>query len=526
MYYVVGSGPSGVAAAHALLSRGLPVTMLDVGHECESDRLAVAQQLARLEPEAWDPALVTQLRGPSPDLERPRKLCYGSDFSYAPDAQLALEQQGTHCLHSSARGGLSNVWGASVLPARAGDLRDWPLTLEAMAPHYAAIARLLGIAGAHDELETDFPYYAAPIAPLTPSRQAQRLLARMRARRDRLGRSGIVFGQSRLAVRTADGGQGSGCRYTGLCLTGCPYAAIWNAASILPALAGRGNFTYRGGVRVTAVESRAGTVRIHGVSVGDGTAQEWEGRAVFLACGPLPTSAVVARSLNIPDCTLRLQYQPYFLLPLLTLHPVQDVVSERLHTLTQLYLELTDARVSTHPIHLQLYTYSHFIRERLTAIMRFLPGPLGRGLRRLAEGRLLAMQGYLDSREAGGISLKVQGSTGHLKLCADSSNGDSGKVRRVVAALARCSLDIGALPLRPLLRVGRPGEGNHIGGIFPMRHAPGRLETNLLGQFAALPGVHLVDASVLPSLPAASYTYTIMANAHRVASEVADRAGP
>lgn len=523
MYYVVGSGPSGIAAAHALLSRGLPVTMLDIGHECDSDRLAVARQLARLEPEAWDPALVTQLRGPSSDPQLPRKLCYGSDFSYAPDAQLALDQQGTHCLHSSAKGGLSNVWGASVLPARAEDFRDWPLTLEAMAPHYAATGRLLGIAGVRDELETHFPYYSVPAAPLAPSHQAQLLLARMRARRDRLTRSGIVFGQSRLAVRTTDDESGTGCRYTGLCLTGCPYSAIWNAASLLPALAGRGGFTYRGGVRITVVESQAGTVRIRGVSVDDGTVQTWEGRTVFLACGPLPTSAIVVRSLRIPDCTLRLQYQPYFLLPLLALQPARDVGTERLHTLTQLYLELTDKRISTHPVHLQIYTYSHFIRERLEAL-RFLPGPLGRGLRRLAEERLMAIQGYLDSSEVEGISLVVQGATGRLTLHADSSVREISKIRRVVAALTRRSLDIGVLPLRPLLQVGRPGEGNHIGGVFPMRHAPGQFETSELGQFSALPGVHLVDASVLPSLPAASYTYTIMANAHRIASRVADLA--
>lgn len=524
MYYVIGSGPSGVVTAHALLSRGLPVTMLDIGHECDSDRLAVARQLARLEPEAWDPALVTRLRGPSPDSRLPRKLCYGSDFSYAPDTQLALEQQGTHCLHSSARGGLSNVWGASVLPARADDFQGWPLTLEAMAPHYAATARLLGIAGVRDELEAHFPYYSAPTAPLAPSHQAQLLLARMRARRDRLARSGIVFGQSRLAVRTTDDDSGAGCRYTGLCLTGCPYTAIWNAASLLPALAARGDFTYHGGVRITAVESLAGTVRIHGVSVDGGTEQKWEGRKVFLACGPLSASSIVVRSLNVSDRRLRLWYQPYFLLPLLALQGVPDAANERLHTLTQLYLELMDERISARPVHLQLYTYNHFIRERLERL-RFLPDSLCAGIRRLAEGRLLVMQGYLDSSEAEGIELSARDPSGGLQLRAGPDGQVARKVHRAVAVLTRRFRDIGALPLRPLLRIGLPGEGNHIGCVFPMRHEPGRFETNIVGELSQLPGVHLVDASVLPSLPAASYTYTIMANAHRIASQVADRAG-
>jgi choline dehydrogenase-like flavoprotein len=35
-----------------------------------------------------------------------------------------------------------------------------------------------------------------------------------------------------------------------------------------------------------------------------------------------------------------------------------------------------------------------------------------------------------------------------------------------------------------------------------------------------LRGVHIVDASVLPTIPASPTAFTVMANAHRIASEV------
>jgi choline dehydrogenase-like flavoprotein len=54
-----------------------------------------------------------------------------------------------------------------------------------------------------------------------------------------------------------------------------------------------------------------------------------------------------------------------------------------------------------------------------------------------------------------------------------------------------------------------------------MRQNPGPLETDVRGQLRDLPGVHLVDSSVLPSLPATTFTYTVMANADRVARAVA-----
>ena len=52
-----------------------------------------------------------------------------------------------------------------------------------------------------------------------------------------------------------------------------------------------------------------------------------------------------------------------------------------------------------------------------------------------------------------------------------------------------------------------------------MREKPGRFETNRLGQLPDLPGVHLVDGSVLPSIPATTMTLGVMANAHRIAVE-------
>lgn len=523
MHYVVGSGPSGIAVTHALLARGLKVTMLDIGRECEVDNILAARSLAQRAPEAWDSSEVAKLRGELFDVPGPRKLLYGSDFAYADDRQLPLEQTGTRCLHSGARGGLSNVWGASVLPASPADFADWPVSAEAMAPHYAAVARLLEISGAHDELERLFPYHAAPAEPLRLSRQAGKMLARMQAHRECLGLAGIHFGRSRLAVRTLEGKDSGGCRHVGLCLTGCPYMAIWNAAAALAALMGHEGFSYQGGVRVTAVESFAGGVRIQGTSTqGEARALSWQGRSVYLACGPLSSSAIVLRSLAAPAPRLELPYQPYFIIPLLALENTSGIEHERLHTLAQLYLEIMDGGITRHPVHLQLYGYNDFIQAQFDKYFGRL-GPLTQPLRRMLLGRLLVVQGYLDSAEAAGMRVEAQrGADGVFeKLALRAPPPDrqlTRKINRLVGLLTRHCRRIGAMPIRPMLRIGVPGEGNHIGGIFPMREVPGQFQSDVTGQMAGLPGVHIVDASVLPRLPAASYTYTIMANAHRIGS--------
>jgi choline dehydrogenase-like flavoprotein len=72
------------------------------------------------------------------------------------------------------------------------------------------------------------------------------------------------------------------------------------------------------------------------------------------------------------------------------------------------------------------------------------------------------------------------------------------------------------------MQFAEPGRSYHSGGTFPMRTRPGKFETDVLGQPTGLERVHLVDASVFPSIPATTITLTVMANAHRIASEAAN----
>jgi choline dehydrogenase-like flavoprotein len=49
----------------------------------------------------------------------------------------------------------------------------------------------------------------------------------------------------------------------------------------------------------------------------------------------------------------------------------------------------------------------------------------------------------------------------------------------------------------------------------------GEFSSDILGRVGPWRNVHLVDASVFPTVAATTFTLTIMANAHRIATEVA-----
>ncbi len=75
-------------------------------------------------------------------------------------------------------------------------------------------------------------------------------------------------------------------------------------------------------------------------------------------------------------------------------------------------------------------------------------------------------------------------------------------------------------PVVPMLSVSAAAKSYHFGGTFPHDTVRSAATTDLLGRLAAWDHIHLVDGSVFPTVPATTFTLTVMANAHRIASGV------
>ena len=84
--------------------------------------------------------------------------------------------------------------------------------------------------------------------------------------------------------------------------------------------------------------------------------------------------------------------------------------------------------------------------------------------------------------------------------------------------LLRLAPALRAFPVFPVMRAEPPGRGFHTGGSFPMRTRPGDLQTDTAGRPRGFERIHLVDSSVFPTIPSTTITFSVMANAHRIAS--------
>jgi choline dehydrogenase-like flavoprotein len=521
MHCVIGSGPAGVACAKALLARGAQVLMLDAGLELEPDRARIVRQCAETRPAGWNSSQISTLKGgmAADATGVPLKLVFGSDFPYRETGEMIpWRNHGTGLKPSLALGGLSNTWGAAMLPYRDSDISGWPVQNSGLAQHYRAVAAITGLSAQRDDLEEIFPLHADRPDALRSSRQADRLLANLNRHRDGLRRRGWHFGRARVAVRAADNPGGMGCVHCGFCMYGCPYGCIYNAADTVRELRAEKNFTYQRDVIVTSVRENLEKVFITGHHRETRAPLAFEVDRAHLAAGVIPTAQILLRSQAAYDRPLTLRDSQYFLFPLLLARRTRDVQTEALHTLSQLFIELNQPRISRHSVHLQLYTYSDIIGQAVRKSLGLLK-PFARPL----EERMVIVQGYLHSDESPAIAmtLKRDGEKDFLQLDARPNPETRRTVKRVVRELLSQARRLGGVVVPPLLQLAEPGRGFHCGGSLPMRASPGTFESDTLGRPQGWSRVHAVDASVLPAVPATTITFSVMANAHRIGWETA-----
>lgn len=511
---VVGSGPAGVAAAWARLAKGRRVTLVDVGTALEPERAALRDRLAARTPEQWDAADIDMIQAPRHQEHTDSMMPFGSRFVFADalgvgarlsDPALALKP-------SFALGGLSNGWGAAVLPYRQEDIHDWPLSAEDLAPHYNAIQEFVPVASRPDDLCTVFPSYAIDKdTSLPPTTQAAKLLRKLGRHAGKLAKRGVVAGQARQAVAP-------GCRTCAMCLHGCPYGLIFNAAHVVARLQQHPSFRYVPGRLVRRFQEHDKGVTLWTEDVATNSVVELEAERVFLGAGVLSSTYLTLHSLQITDTAVPLRDSQHFFLPMLQRWwPVPDPADEARHTLTQAFVEILDPAIDRHSVHAQIYTYN----DLYASDMRRRFGPLADPLQPLIQHlsrRLIVAQGFLHSAVSSRVDIRLAKSTATSRLTFDIRPHPATRtiVDRAVRKLSYVGRVGGLVPLQPLVRLGDVGSSYHCGGTFPMRRQPLDLETDVLGRPNGLGRVHLVDASVFPTIPATTITLSVMANAHRI----------
>ncbi len=415
---------------------------------------------------------------------------------------------------SGAYGGFSNVWGAQIMPFSSATFERWPIGWREMVPHYRVALDEMALSGDEDDLSELFPLLV-PARPLPPlAERTRQVLDRYDGRRARLQSLGITLGRARLAMRSED------CTRCGLCMTGCPYGLVYSASQTFDRLRAAGRITYRKGVLALrlserdAVPSVADTgprLRTHRVPVGrphlrgvrrhrDDTPGARITRPVRNAARTRGVGAIRdAGALEEPDG-----------------RPARG----RAFTLNQFNLLYDASGDGVDLCQIHFYPFNPVFE---TSLPRPLQLPWSRPLATALLRRLSVGLGYLPSWASPKVTATARraGEARLPELVIERAPGSSWPpmLRQLVASTVRAAPSLDLWPILPATTLSAPAKSYHFGSSFPHREKRAGLGTDRLGRLAPWDRIHLVDGSVFPDVPATTFTLTIMANAHRIATE-------
>lgn len=502
---IVGSGPAGVSLAHALLSRGRKVTMIDGGQVLEPQQDALRATLANAQPDEWSPDMVHAYKAGQFEGEPGSIRRFGSGFAIQDADKTFAEADNVGLRASHAVGGLSNFWGSAVLPNRQEDIESWPITAADLAPHYKAVADFMPIAAGPGGLDPVLPAYLPQNETSLPqSPQSKGLTKRLLGRETELRAAGLHWSRARQAVS-------SDCKMCGLCLHGCPWGYIFNAGQSVKGVLAREGFTYEPGKVVRSVSEDNAAAHVH---LNDGTSLSAE--RVFLAAGVLETSRIVLTSFPGLASSLQMRDSQHMFTPMLhSWSPGEDPSTAQAHALTEVFLELELPEVAPFLFHSQLYTWNEFYAREMVAKYGKLPG-LSAVFERLAK-RLIVAQTFLHSDLSSRIRLSLAGD-GRLNAVHEPNAATQPAMKAARSRLARLMRRVGLHALTFAGHAGAPGSSFHAGGTLPMGKGSEDGMTDVAGKLRGASRIHVADASALPSIPATTITFSVMANAHRIGS--------
>jgi choline dehydrogenase-like flavoprotein len=526
---IVGAGPSAAAVAIAMSkSNDVEIQVLDVGGRLEEDNDDARLRMSKSVPSDWSTGDLRTIRRSavaSKNHRLPEKRIFGSDFPFRDFGQLeGVISEGDLNSHvvSGAYGGFSNTWGAQTMAFSESTFDDWPFPRSELENDYRAILKSIPYSAEDDDLAEYFPLWgdADELPPL--GEIPNRLLKAYNRNRIKVRRNGVLIGKARLALR------GSECVSCGLCMTGCPYSLVYSASQTFDELIRSGRVNYVGSHVALSLGEMEGRPYVAARSLSSGRVETFHADKVFVACGALGSTRLVASSLGMWSRRIHMSESAQFLVPFLSRRGMKNLTQNGSFTLNQFNIVLPFDEAGHDLVQIHGYPYNDAMVDALPGFLQHsaLKSVSSALLKRLTIGL-----GYLPSWWSPGFDLKLERSKSENALAkmtlmpSPSNEAPTDKMlRAVVKRLVKSAPYLGVMPVIPQVTLSAPTKSYHFGGSFPHARDPKEgLESDVLGRVHPWRDIHLVDASVFPTVPATTFTLSIMANAHRIARTVLEK---
>lgn len=488
---VVGSGPSGIIAAKNFIDSGIAVDLYDVGITCSADNINFLTSKNNL---------------------LPKKTIFGSLFPYFRiDNFHFIHEKNVSFDTSHARGGLSNVWGATVGSPYYQDISNWPISFFELNSYVDKVFEIIGVTGSSDALNLLYSSrYRGPDLNYETNSTLD-ILNSAKVNHERLISHGIFVGKARLAIQ-AKSNEPNSCVLCNKCMNGCLSNSIFSASHILSKLLLSPHFKYHSHCLVEKFTEDKNGVSILFFDTKNNIKAVATADYLVLGAGCFDTTKIVNASKEAEGMSYQIKDSQKFYFPVITFKSSQNTKEQSIE-LAHIYVQMIDSQ--GHIIQTQLYPGSKILLElikrlfgsRFTSIFNIVFRPL---IKRFYIGMM-----YLHSDVSGVMSLKFTGDkVAHI---AGIENKMSQKVFR--NALWRMLVNARYLRFAPIplfYLKAKLGHSQHFGSTLPMQEDNSKVGVNVNCRVNGFSRTFAVDSSVLPSIPGTPTTTLTMANSLRV----------
>jgi hypothetical protein len=531
---IVGSGPSGVQAAVAAVRRGLQVALMDVGHRDDRYESLIPDkpfsEIRQTDPQQQryflGESIEEQLRDQQEvgaQLTPPRRFIVRD-----AERHLVLQGSGFEPLQSLALGGLAAGWGAGCATYEDFELRRAGLPPPQMRRYYEEVAKDIGVSGAsEDDVSPHVTNLENLQEPLEIDSNAESLLLAYVSKRQSLQERGFKLGRPPLAVLSHPLGERQANPYHDMDFYSDHRESVYRPRYTIRELQKESNFTYLSPLLVDRFEEAEGAT-IHALNLTTGQPTRIQGRRLLLAAGAINTARIVLRSLEQYDVRVPILCNSYTYLPALNLRMLGRSARDRRHSLVQLTGIFFPPEQPEEQVVVQFYSYRSLLLFRLVKEMP-LPPALALALARLMVTSLFVVGVNHPDRPSAHRYLELRrrsSSEAQLIAHGDPTPEEARAQRRRERQISRLLLSLRCVPLRLIRLV--TGASIHYAGTLPFSDEEKPLTCSADGRIRGTRFVYAADGSPWRFLPAKGLTFSLMANARRVADRVADelRAAP
>jgi hypothetical protein len=318
------------------------------------------------------------------------------------------------------------------------------------------------------------------------------------------------MGQARTAILTQPLGDRPALEYDNLEFWR-ESPALYRPRLTLEQLMHDGKVDYHKGVLVLAWDELADKIKVHATNILTRERVSFVGRRLLLAAGAINTAKIVLASRRDYQTKLPLLENPALQLPLVLPRSIGRPLDRLAFGLVQLnlvweaesYGALLQGSIMeiTSPSRAEFFSSLPYAAHQNLGLIRYL----------LPAMIVIQLFFPANCQEPAHMSLK---NDGRIAICGHPNALDTSKLKRLIGHLRR----LGAWTHTSLIVRVETGHAIHYAGTLPMRPEPGLYECDRQGKLGGTHGVYIGDSAAFPELPAKNMSFTMMANAMRVAN--------